>query len=349
MKNIILLILVLFQYTLRGQNGLDQEYKDLAINVLDFMYDEDFSSAYSLLNKKLQDEPSNPKYLFLIGTVNFWQINLLYGLEGAEFLENKKDSVFNSFNKTMDKLIEIAESIEKQGTKVDAEMKFILGSSYGLKGLFDLQYGGIFSAISNGETGVKYLQETLKMDSSIIDCYFGLGLYNYNADNTSFFVRLLLPIFFESADKDLGLKFLEKTKKSGLLSKYHSAFILSQIYYDEGKIKKSTSYLKELNEKYIRSCTFTTLLVQRYFKLENYKESLEVFNKFERSTDIDAIQNKTLLGVLYITAAKAYEKLKDYKNAVECMKKYKKNIYPKHYLNKALEFIDYYEKQTIKN
>lgn len=347
MKNIIFILLFIWPVILRDQDNMDSTFVNFSLDVLDIMYNEDFNSAYSLLDNKLVDYPDDPRYLFLLSTVKFWQITILYGLEGATYLEEKKDSFFYSFNRTMDKIIKYAEEREKHDKQVDGEMDFILGLSYGLKGIFDLEFNGIFSAISNGEKAVQYMEETLKIDSSLTDSYFGLGLYNYNADNTNFFIRLILPLFFRSADEELGLEYLELSKNFGKLSKYHATFTLAQIYYNKGDIERSISYLKELNEKFKNSSVFATLLTQHYYKLGKYEKSIEISNNFVKQIDDVIVPNRNLTGVIYITAAKSYEKLGDYRNAVYYMKKYVENIYPKSYFKNALEFIEYYEKQML--
>jgi tetratricopeptide (TPR) repeat protein len=112
-----------------------------------------------------------------------------------------------------------------------AEAWFYLGGAYGtrvlLRGLRD-QY---LSAARDGKRIHDALQVAIKMDPSLGDAYFGLGLYHYYAAIAPRAARILsMLLFLPGGDRAGGLREMEQTRSKGMLLRGEADYQLHLIY-----------------------------------------------------------------------------------------------------------------------
>jgi tetratricopeptide (TPR) repeat protein len=112
-----------------------------------------------------------------------------------------------------------------------AEAWFYLGGAYGTRVLLRGQRGQYLAAARDGRRIHDSLQQAIKLDPSIGDAYFGLGLYHYYAAIAPRLARILSALLFlPGGDRSGGLREMEQTRARGMLLRGEADYQLHLIY-----------------------------------------------------------------------------------------------------------------------
>ena len=112
-----------------------------------------------------------------------------------------------------------------------AEAWFYLGGAYGTRVLLKGHRGQYLSAARDGKRIHDALQQSIKLDPSMGDAYFGLGLYHYYAAIAPRAARVLSAmLLLPGGDRAGGLKEMERTRSKGLLLRGEADYQLHLIY-----------------------------------------------------------------------------------------------------------------------
>jgi tetratricopeptide (TPR) repeat protein len=112
-----------------------------------------------------------------------------------------------------------------------AEAWFYLGGAYGTRVLLRGLRGQYLSAARDGKRIHDSLQLAIKMDPSLGDAYFGLGLYHYYAAIAPRAARILsMLMFLPGGDRAGGLREMEQTRSKGMLLRGEADYQLHLIY-----------------------------------------------------------------------------------------------------------------------
>ena len=112
-----------------------------------------------------------------------------------------------------------------------AETWFYLGGAYGTRVLLRGLRGQYLSAARDGKRIHDSLQLAIKMDSSMGDAYFGLGLYHYYAAIAPRAARIIsMLMFLPGGDRAGGLREMEQTRSRGILLRGEADYQLHLIY-----------------------------------------------------------------------------------------------------------------------
>ena len=99
-----------------------------------------------------------------------------------------------------------------------AEAWFYLGGAYGTRVLFRGHRSQYLAAARDGKRIHNALQQALKLDPSLGDAYFGLGLYHYYAAVAPRVARILSALLLlPGGDRAGGLKEMEQARSNGVL------------------------------------------------------------------------------------------------------------------------------------
>ena len=83
----------------------------------------------------------------------------------------------------IEKTIQLVNKNQKDNIEVSdstkAQYLFYLGSSYGYRGFFEGRKGNWYSALSDGLKAINLLDESVEMDSTLMQAYLGIGTYDY--------------------------------------------------------------------------------------------------------------------------------------------------------------------------
>ncbi|MSO56694.1 MAG: hypothetical protein EXQ55_07205 [Acidobacteria bacterium] len=112
-----------------------------------------------------------------------------------------------------------------------AEAWFYMGGAYGTRVLFRGHRSQYLAAARDGKRIHDALQQAIKLDPSIGDAYFGLGLYHYYAAIAPRAARILgALLMLPGGDRPGGLKEMEQARSKGILLRGEADYQLHLIY-----------------------------------------------------------------------------------------------------------------------
>jgi tetratricopeptide (TPR) repeat protein len=148
----------------------------------------------------------------------------------------------------------------------NAEPWFYLAGSYAPLVQWQVLRGERVSAARNGNRVREALERALKLEPSLADAQFGIGVYEYYADVASATAKLfrwllLLP----GGDRVKGLRAIEETSRHGELMRDEAVFQLYQInIWYEHKPSDAIALLRSLDERYPTNPLFLQRIAETY-------------------------------------------------------------------------------------
>jgi hypothetical protein len=171
-------------------------------------------------------------------------------------------------NRTRDQLlndrasasIKAAEAWTKREPR-NAEAWFYLAGSYGPLVQWQVLRGERVGAARNGNRVREALEQALKLDPSLTDTQFGIGIYQYYADVAPAAAKVLRwLLLLPGGDRVKGLRAIEDASRGGELMRDEALFQLYQIdVWYEHKPAEAIALLRSLDERH----SFNPLFLQR--------------------------------------------------------------------------------------
>lgn len=224
----------------KGMLLLTSEFQVEATYAINQMYNYKFPEAereFSYLKIKY---PSHPLPDLLLGLVQWWKI-----------VPNTKNEIFDErFNEHMDAAINKAETIWDDTENPEAA--FILAAAYGFKGRLHAERQHWTRATWAARNALKYLEKCREYTDFSPEILFGDGLYNYYYHFIKKNFPLMRPVLwlFPKANKDQGIKQIEKAVYQAFYTRTEARYFLLQIYAMEGMSDKSYELAKYTHENY---------------------------------------------------------------------------------------------------
>lgn len=133
-----------------------------------------------------------------------------------------------------------------------AEAWFYLGAAYAVRVQWRVLRDEKLSAARDGKRILKALEQSLELDPTLDDAYFGMGMYKYYADvapAAARFLRMLL--FLPGGDRKLGLEQMLRARSRGKLLQGEAEYQLHIIYlWYERQTKRALEILADLRQQY---------------------------------------------------------------------------------------------------
>jgi hypothetical protein len=148
----------------------------------------------------------------------------------------------------------------------NAEAWFYLAGSYAPLVQWQVLRGERVNAARNANRVREALEQALKLDPSLADARFGIGVYEYYADVAPTAAKLfrwllLLP----GGDRVKGLRAIEETSRNGELMRDEAMFQLYQIdIWYEHKPSDAIALLRSLDERYPTNPLFLQRIAETY-------------------------------------------------------------------------------------
>lgn len=226
---------------------------------IEYIFEENFNSADSVCQVLINEYPDHPAGYFLKG-VMYWR--------QGYFLDN-----YNQYNDITLTWLKKAEKIAKENIKQnpdDAIAFFFAGGAYGYEGSVYARRKSWFKTGRCAYKGIRSLEKSIRLDSSLYDIYYGSGLYHVLASHqpgTIKWVQKLLPI--PTGDSQLGLDYLKTAIEKGTFTNLaaQSALAMAYVYYEK-EFQHAIDLLNPLVKKYPRNLDFLTCLINAYFYRE---------------------------------------------------------------------------------
>jgi hypothetical protein len=215
MKKIKFISVVLF---LLISTGFSQQETDRQIQVgLDKIYNFNWDDGFKAFNSIIKKHPDDPRGYHYKSIIYLWY-----------YLGNLNEANLDSFNYFSDKSLELANN--KLTEKITAELKYLIGSIYYNKSIAEARSGNYLQALWTSNQMKSNLEEAVKLKPDLYDAYLGLGLYNFALSQIPSTLEWAANLVGITADKELGLTYVNKTVKKGKLSKIDAQYYLSQLY-----------------------------------------------------------------------------------------------------------------------
>ncbi len=160
---------------------------------------------------------------------------------------------------------------------------FYLGGAYGFRGIFYSETVSVSRAFPDGFRGYNKMKHVLKLDDSIYDAYYGVGLFHYWIN----FYKVAW-LFAIKADKQQGIEEVKIASEKGFYSDVEAASSLIRVYYNEKEYDKALTQAKSVVKKYPNYLYCYWYIAFCHAELNNLKEELETYmwlkSYFEQST-----------------------------------------------------------------
>jgi tetratricopeptide (TPR) repeat protein len=133
-----------------------------------------------------------------------------------------------------------------------AEAWFYMGAAYAVRVQWRVLRDEKLSAARDGKRILKALEQSLELDPSLDDAYFGMGMYKYYADVAPAAARFLRALLFlPGGDRKLGLEQMLRARSRGKLLQGEAEYQLHIIYlWYERQTKRALEILADLRQQY---------------------------------------------------------------------------------------------------
>lgn len=209
------------------------------------VYSLDFDTAQANIQKVFAQYPDHP-------FAHFGNAMIAWSRYEYEF-EKSDEKQQKVFEKILDDSIAGIKRWKK--THPDDPNAFMgLGALYGLRAMFSMRNRSWITAYFSGRKAISNLEQSLELDPTYYDAYFGLGIYQYYAGTLPAVIKILAKIVAIKGNPDEGVKQLNLSREKAMFTADSSKLILIEIqnvrespYYNPAK---SLQYIRELRAKY---------------------------------------------------------------------------------------------------
>ena len=210
-----------------------------------------------------------------ISTYNSLWAALYYKL-AEEYRTREFEPEFDDVVKNSVKVLE-DESLDKEkGDIYKAKRLQFLGSAYGYRGMYRTLKGLWASAFLDGKRGYNVLEDSLKLDPTLVDNKAGIGTYLYWRSAKAGFVKYLL--FWGDRKKD-GIQSIESSIDTAKIIKQWSLGGLVRIYIEEKNWEKAIEYADKI---LLEAPNDTGTLRRKAYALEMQGKKQEAFVLYQR-------------------------------------------------------------------
>jgi len=297
------LILFVFVYFLPvlGQESVAFSGVDTLVDkAVVLVYQEKFDDAIKLCEDVIKAYPDNP--LGYLGQAGIYHILML----------NYRVSLFDvKFDSVTTLAIEAAEKAVKRHDK-DAKAYFVLGASYGFRGLNRIRKGKWFSAFRDGLRGISNIKKAHKLDSQLWDAYYALGLYYYWKSAKA---KVLTFLRMMKDEREKGIEYLHIVAEKGRFSKDEAKFSLIEIYYYEDRYEEALEECDSLTDKFSNDPTWNYLMAKTLGKLNRWDDAKPYFNFLLNFLKDAPYKSNSFLAECFYGSAKCAFETKDLQTA----------------------------------
>ena len=215
MKKINYISIVLF---LLFSTGFSQQVTDKQIQVgLDKIYNFNSEDGFKAFNTIIKKSPDDPRGYHYKSIIFLWY-----------YLGNLQETNLDSFTYFSDKSLELANL--KLAQKTTAELKYLIGSIYYNKSIAEARSGNYLQALWTSNQMKSNLEEAVKLKPDLYDAFLGLGLYNFALSQIPSTLEWAANLVGITADKELGLTYVNKTVQKGKFSKIDAQYYFCLLY-----------------------------------------------------------------------------------------------------------------------
>jgi tetratricopeptide (TPR) repeat protein len=272
----------------------------------DSLYNLDYATAEAKFEEMIKLDPDHPAGHFYLATCKW--LSVLNSMRRLQTGLYGDDSFFAGSGRKADPQLDreardaIGNSITVAHSRVkknrnDAESLYYLGAAYGLLACYEASVTRNFqSAMKNGNEGVKYHRDLVKLDPNYADAYLSIGLYDYVVGTLPWLIRWGLKVVKISGNRKRGLVEIRKAMDQARYTSDDARVVLIAIYQREKNYREALKLLEELTVKYPRNYLYSLeradVLVRMDRGCESYAAFDQVLNNESAQSIIDLIHYK---------------------------------------------------------
>jgi tetratricopeptide (TPR) repeat protein len=217
-------------------------------------------------------------------------------------------SEIDRFLAQVDEAIAAAEARERAQPD-NAELKLLLGLAQGSKALADgarKNYVAGFQAVREAQ---RRFTEALQLDPTLVDAYYGIGLYQYALGRLPTLVKPLVNLLLPTGDAAQGLKEIERVAEQGTYLKTTAKMALLRLYAgQEEKYPEALRYGRELLGRFPGNPEVYFATAHVASELGHLSEALDIARRVGRQMEAGhprfgpdlAARHNQLLGKVYM-------------------------------------------------
>ncbi len=304
-KLIICLVLGIVTLTsfhvVHGQESIRFSGVDTLIDrAVDIFYQKQFDRAIHICDSIIATYPDNPLgYLGLAGVYHLLMLNYR-----VSYYDVKFDSITTL-------AIKVGEKVVKKNRE-DAYAYFVLGASYGFRGLNRIRKKEWLGAFHDGLKGISNIKKAHRLKKDLYDVYYALGLFYYWK---SVKAKFLTALRLMKDEREKGIEYLKIAIEKGNLAKLEGKFALIEIYYYEDRYEEALAECKTLEETFRDDPTWNYLMAKINGKLGNWEDSRKYFYRVLELLDEFPLKSNSYYAECHYGIAKCAFELQDYETA----------------------------------
>jgi tetratricopeptide (TPR) repeat protein len=236
---------------------------------IDLLYNMEFDASARAFDSVRQLAPGDPRGYFFGSMVDFWRYSL-----------GRDEREYDRFIEESERVIDVCEGLLDNNPR-DVNARFYLGGILGYRGLAHQTNGSILKAVKDGKVGFGYLEEAVRMDTSLYDARMGFGLFTYLVAKVPRSFKWATSALGFSGDLEGGLTLMGQAAARGVYTRSEASFFLAQFLFTEHRYDEAFAYLTPLLKKYPDNALFEVLAANWYLRINKPDEALAAALKAE--------------------------------------------------------------------
>jgi tetratricopeptide (TPR) repeat protein len=234
---------------------------------IDLLYNMEFDASARTFDSVRQLAPGDPRGYFFGSMVDFWRSAL-----------GRDEREYDKFIEGTERVIDVCEGLLDANPR-DVKARFYLGGILGYRGLAHQANGSILKAVKDGKVGFGYLEEAVRMDTSLYDARMGFGLFTYLVAKVPRSFKWVTSVLGFSGDLEGGLRLMSEAAAHGVYTRSEASFFLSQFLFAEHRYDEAFAYLTPLLKQYPDNALFQVLAANWYLRINKPDEALAAAQK----------------------------------------------------------------------
>lgn len=257
----------------------DPEFRPVARQAVDSLYNLNPQAANELLEPWKQRYPGHPLWILFEGMELWWQI--LPDLENTSHDER----FFNLMGRAD---YQSSRLLRRDNDHADALMIKTISNGYIARQYANRDdWVASLNQARKAYSAYQYIQE---VQPEMPDLKLGEGLKLYYSAYLpeAYPVVRTVSWFLPDGDKEKGLKLLEEAADSSIFAQAEARYFLGNINLQyEKNYREAAEHLRQLCETYPNNSYYVRVLVRSYFRMEQYTATLDLIdralNRWERN------------------------------------------------------------------
>jgi tetratricopeptide (TPR) repeat protein len=236
---------------------------------LDAIYHYELESADQQFDELVRRFPSHPIGYTQKAEIIWWRA-----------LRSTKDkSLQASFERFTSEAFRKGEELLNQNPN-DFYALFYLACAYGNQTRYGVYVTrSYYRAMRSGLDGYEYVKRAHQLNPDYVDCFIGIGAYNYFAGSLPWPVRMFSPLFGVKGDKAKGFEHLKLAAEKGEYGQTVAKMVLLIAYFNEKQFEECRKLLLELMDEFPTNPVFVTWMADLYSQRAKLDEGIRFLSE----------------------------------------------------------------------